>query len=158
VNDLPMMQSSGRCSIARARTSWAAGCSTRAKSAGPKTRLSAHRYSCWLIRRAPWVRKGGTTFYFVTDGIERALEQARAAARGKDVRISGGADTIRQYFRAKLVDEITVHVGPLLLGRGLRLFDELGPAAQVDASGSPLVTHVRYRVSYSPWKADADSR
>jgi dihydrofolate reductase len=60
-------------------------------------------------RRAPWERPGGTTFYFVDDGIESALEQARRAAGGKDVRISGGADVVRQYLNAGLVDEI---IGP----------------------------------------------
>jgi len=78
--------------------------------------------------RAPWPRKGGTTFYFVTDGIESALAQAEAAAGGKDVRISGGAETIRQYLKAGLVEEITLHVAPVLLGSGARLLEGLGPA------------------------------
>jgi dihydrofolate reductase len=100
--------------------------------------------------RAPWPRPGGTTFHFVTDGSESALRQAKAAAAGKDVRISGGADTIRQYLLAGLVDEITIHVAPLLLGNGLRLFDTLGLAGirleQQEVVSSPLVTHINYRV------------
>lgn len=102
------------------------------------------------IPREPWPRKGGTTFYFVTDGIESALAQAEAAAGGKDVRISGGAETIRQYLKAGLVDEITLHVAPVLLGSGARLLEGLGPAdlglVQTGVSHSPLVTHIRYRV------------
>jgi dihydrofolate reductase len=68
---------------------------------------------------------GGTVFYFVTDGIEAALERARAAARGKDVRIGGGAATIRQYLQARLLDEMHVALSPMLLGRGEPLFDGL---------------------------------
>ena len=100
--------------------------------------------------REPWPRPGGTTFHFVTDGIESALEQARAAADGKDVRISGGAATIRQYIQAGRVEEITLHVAPVLLGSGIRLLDGLNSAdlelEQLNAVASPLVTHIRYRV------------
>jgi dihydrofolate reductase len=100
--------------------------------------------------REPWPRPGGTTFYFVTEGIESALAQARAVAGGKDVRISGGAATIRQYIQAGHVEEITLHVAPVLLGNGIRLLDGLGPAdlalEQLEVVASPLVTHVRYRV------------
>jgi dihydrofolate reductase len=69
--------------------------------------------------------EGGTVFHFVTDGIEAALERARAAARGKDVRIGGGAATIRQYLQARLLDEMHVALSPMLLGRGEPLFDGL---------------------------------
>ncbi|SME98239.1 dihydrofolate reductase family protein [Pseudogulbenkiania subflava] len=100
--------------------------------------------------REPWVRPGGTTFYFVTDGIESALAQARAAAAGKDVRISGGADTIRQYLAAGLIDEFTLHLAPVLLGGGVGLFEQLGPdqlkVEQTTVSHSPLATHINYRV------------
>ena len=96
------------------------------------------------------MRKGGTTFYFVTDGIDSALRQARAAANGKDVRISGGADTIRQYLAAGQVEELTLHIAPVLLGDGLRLFDRLTADSiaieQLQVSSSPLVTHISYRV------------
>jgi len=100
--------------------------------------------------REPWPRPGGTTFHFVTDGIESALAQARAAAGGRDVRISGGAATIRQYIQAGHVEEITLHVAPVLLGGGIRLLDGLSSTdlalEQLDAVASPMVTHIRYRV------------
>jgi dihydrofolate reductase len=73
--------------------------------------------------RPPLAMDGGTTFHFVTDGIEAALDQARAAAQGKDVRIGGGASTIRQYLRARLIDELHVAVSPIVLGRGESLFE-----------------------------------
>jgi dihydrofolate reductase len=100
--------------------------------------------------REPWVRKGGTTFNFVTEGIRRALELAKAAAGGRDVRIAGGADAIRQAFAARVVDELTVAVAPVVLGRGVRLFDGLGAddlaLDQVDAIALPGVTRLRYSV------------
>jgi len=104
--------------------------------------------------REPWPRPGGTTFFFVTDGIASALDQARAVAGGKDVRISGGAATIRQYVQAGCVEEITLHVAPVLLGTGIRLLDGLGPEdlalEQVEVVASNLVTHARYRVMPRP--------
>ena len=72
--------------------------------------------------RDPLEMKGGTTFHFVTDGIESALEKAKAAASGKDIRIGGGAATVRQYLRARLIDEMHLAVRPVLLGRGEALF------------------------------------
>jgi dihydrofolate reductase len=75
--------------------------------------------------RAPIAMEGGTTFHFVTDGIESALEQANAAARGKDVRLGGGAATIRQYLQAGLVDEMHVAIRPLALGSGEPLFRDI---------------------------------
>jgi dihydrofolate reductase len=75
--------------------------------------------------RDPIVMEGGTTFYFVTDGIESALEQAKAAAGKLDVKIGGGVSTVRQYLRARLVDEMHLAVSPVLLGRGENLFDGL---------------------------------
>jgi dihydrofolate reductase len=100
--------------------------------------------------RAPWPRPGGTTFHFVTDGIASALGRAKAAAAGKDVRISGGAETVRQYLQAGLIDEMTLHVAPMLLGDGLRLFDTLKPSdlklAQQGVRSSPLTTHITYQV------------
>lgn len=100
--------------------------------------------------RDPWPRKGGTTFFFVTDGIASALERAKAAAAGKDVRISGGAATIRQFIEAGVIDELTVHIAPVLLGNGVRLLDRVTRDAlelqQQTASSSPLVTHIRYRI------------
>jgi dihydrofolate reductase len=91
-----------------------------------------------------------TTFTFVTDGIESALEQARAAAGGKDVIVGGGADVINQYLAAGLVDELELHIAPLLLGGGARLFDGVGPDVtleQLRAVEAPGVTHVKYRVA-----------
>ncbi|HEX3687946.1 MAG TPA: dihydrofolate reductase family protein [Gaiellaceae bacterium] len=76
--------------------------------------------------REPLVKEGGTTFHFVTDGIESALEQAKAAAGGLDVGISGGADVAQQYLAAGLIDTMHIHIAPLLLGGGTRLFDEPG--------------------------------
>ncbi len=90
-----------------------------------------------------------TTFTFVTDGIEAALEQARAAAAGQDVLLGGGASMINQYLAAGLVDELELHVAPLLLGGGARLFEGVGPSLrleQVRAVEAPGVTHVKYRV------------
>jgi dihydrofolate reductase len=75
--------------------------------------------------RAPLVMRGGTVFHFVTGGIHEALERARAAAAGKDVRLGGGPDTIRQYLRAGLIDELHIAIAPVLLGRGERLFDDV---------------------------------
>jgi len=100
--------------------------------------------------REPVPMEGGTTFHFVTDGIESALEQARAAAGDGDVQIAGGADVIQQYLRAGVVDEFQVSVAPKFLGGGVRLFDGLGndeiKLQVVRAVESPLATHVRYRV------------
>jgi dihydrofolate reductase len=90
-----------------------------------------------------------TTFTFVTDGIGSALDQARAAADGKDVTIGGGADVINQYLAAGLVDELELHVVPLILGGGARLFEGVGPDVKLErvrALEAPGVTHVKYRV------------
>jgi dihydrofolate reductase len=90
-----------------------------------------------------------TTFTFVTDGLESALEQAQAAAAGKDVAIGGGASVINQYLAARLVDELELNIVPLVLGGGARLFDGLGPdleLEQVRAIEAPGVTHLKYRV------------
>jgi len=90
-----------------------------------------------------------TTFTFVTEGIEAALEQAKAAAGGKDVYIGGGADVINQYLAGGLVDEIEVHIAPLILGGGVRLFDGVGPDLKIEqlrAVEAPGVAHLKYRV------------
>jgi dihydrofolate reductase len=92
----------------------------------------------------------GTTFTFVTDGIQAAVEQARATAGAKDVHVAGGANVIQQYLGAGLLDELELHVVPLLLGGGVRLLDQVGDAPidlELDrVTGSPHVTHLRYRV------------
>src|SRR3954454_15030285 len=90
-----------------------------------------------------------TTVTFVTDGIEDALEQAREAADAKDVSIGVGADIITQYLAAGLVDELEVHIAPLILGGGERLFDGVGPdlkLEQLRAVEGPGVAHLKYRV------------
>ncbi|MEA2645012.1 MAG: hypothetical protein QOE92_95 [Chloroflexota bacterium] len=95
---------------------------------------------------APIEMSGGTTFHFVTDGIESALEQAVAAAGGGDVRIGGGPSTIQQYLAAGLVDELHVAIVPVLLGAGERLFDDRGGAAGyecVEFVSSPAALHAR---------------
>lgn len=100
--------------------------------------------------REPWVREGGTTFYFITEGVEKALERARAAAANKDVRVSGGADMIRQCLSAGVVDELTIHLAPIILGGGAALFDGMQPdelaldIASVHAA--PNTTHLTYRI------------
>jgi dihydrofolate reductase len=96
--------------------------------------------------REPLEMQGGTTFHFVTDGIESALEQARAAAGEKEVSLGGGASVAQQYLAAGLLDEIVVSVVPILLGGGARLFEDVGAAKleQVEAVGAPGVTHIRY--------------
>ena len=98
--------------------------------------------------REPLAMQGGTTFTFVTDGIESALEQARAAAGDRDVAIAGGASAVQQYLAAGLLDELYLHIVPIVLGAGERLLDGVGdPALQpVEVVASPAVTHVKYRV------------
>jgi len=91
---------------------------------------------------------GGTTFEFVTGGVEAAFERAHAAAGGRDVAVAGGASTVRQFLAAGLLDELYLHVVPVLLGAGERLLEEVGePTLEpVEVVASPAVTHVRYRV------------
>jgi dihydrofolate reductase len=99
--------------------------------------------------RDPLEKKGGTTFTFVNDGIESALRQAQAAAGGKDVGIWGGANTIQQYLRAGLIDEFQIHIAPLLLGGGVRLFDQAPADLELETTRvleSPMVTHLKFRV------------
>jgi dihydrofolate reductase len=93
-------------------------------------------------------KEGGTTFTFVTDGIESALEEARAAAGDKDVAIAGGARVAQEYLGAGLLDELQIHVAPVLLGDGVRLFEnEHAEIELVRVVESPVVTHLRYRVA-----------
>ena len=101
--------------------------------------------------REPLEMQGGTTFHFVTDGIESALTHAREAAEGKDVSLGGGAQAAQQYLAAGLLDEMEISVVPLFLGGGSRLFDNLGDAdvafGQVRVVDAPGVTHITYRVA-----------
>jgi len=98
--------------------------------------------------REPLEMAGGTTFFFVTDGIESALEQAKQAAGGRDVLLGGGASVVQQYLAAGLVDAFVLHVVPVLLGGGERLLENVGDlqVEQVRAVEAPGVTHIKYRV------------
>jgi dihydrofolate reductase len=98
--------------------------------------------------REPVEMEGGTTFHFVTEGFDKALEQAKAAAGDADVAIAGGASTVRQAFAAGALDEIMLDVVPVLLGRGERLLDGVeDPGLEpIEVLDSPHATHIRYRV------------
>ena len=99
-------------------------------------------------KREPWVRPGGTTFYFVNDGPEHALEQARESAGDRDIRISGGADVIQQYLNMGVIDELEIALAPVLFSSGRRLFDNLHealPQFRIDNVLNTLdATHLRY--------------
>jgi len=101
-------------------------------------------------RREPWERPGGTTFYFVNDGIEAALDRARKAAGDRDVRIAGGAETILQYLNAGLIDEFSIALAPVLFGSGIRLFEGVDASRvalrPVRAEPTQRVTHLTYAV------------
>ena len=94
--------------------------------------------------------EGGAAFHFVTDGIESALDQAREAAGGKDVALWGGGQVVGQYLAAGLLDELELHLAPVVLGDGSRIFDNLRDAEvqleQVRAVEAPGVTHLKYRI------------
>jgi dihydrofolate reductase len=106
--------------------------------------------------RETLVKQGGTSFTFVTDGLASAVEQARAAAGGKDVAVAGGGSTLVQVIKAGLLDQLDLHVAPVMLGDGMRLFDpavldlandeaiELTPTRIIE---TPEVTHLRYRIN-----------
>jgi dihydrofolate reductase len=100
--------------------------------------------------REPLEKQGGTTFTFVTDGIESALEQAREAAGGKDIALGGGANVAQQYLAAGLIDELQLNVVPILLGDGTRLFDNIASAGgklePIRVVETPDVTHLKYRI------------
>jgi dihydrofolate reductase len=100
--------------------------------------------------REPLVKQRGTTFTFVTDGIESALRRAREAAGGKDVALAGGANVAQQCLRAGLIDEMTIHLVPVLLGDGARLLHDVGGVdvalACIRVVEAPGVTHLTYRV------------
>jgi dihydrofolate reductase len=111
-----------------------------------------YHHSVFVLTRhagEPLEMEGGTTFHFISDGIESALEQAKEAAAGKDVSLGGGAAAVQQYLASGLVDEILISLVPVFLGGGSRLFDNLGEARprleQVQVVEAPGVTHIRYR-------------
>ena len=99
-------------------------------------------------KRQPVKMEGGTTFFFVTDGIESALSKAKEAAGDRNVKIMGGANTVNQYLAAGLIDELWLHIVPVTIGAGTRLFEgvpnlNLEP---IKVSGTSMVTHIRYKV------------
>lgn len=99
-------------------------------------------------KREPWVRPGGTTFHFVNEGPERALELARKSAGNRDVRIAGGANVIQQYLNLGVVEELEIALAPVLFGAGRRLFENLrepGSQFRIDSVvAGPAATHLRY--------------
>jgi len=100
--------------------------------------------------REPWRQNGSTTFYFINDGLESALEQAKKAAGDRDVRVQGGADIIQQFLNAGLIDEFTIHQSPVMLGSGIRLFDHIDidrfEFTIKNVQPSALTTHITYEV------------
>jgi dihydrofolate reductase len=99
-------------------------------------------------KREPWVRPGGTTFYFVNDGAESALRQARESAGGRDIRIAGGADVIQQYLNMSVIDELEIALAPVVFSSGRRLFENLHESVsqfRIDnVLDSPTATFLRY--------------
>lgn len=102
--------------------------------------------------RDPLPMDGGTTFTFVTGGIDSALAQAKAAAGERNVAIAGGAATVNQYLAAGAIEELRLHIAPITIGAGERLFDGVPPLnlKQLDARAASLVTHIYYRVDPAP--------
>jgi dihydrofolate reductase len=114
---------------------------------GPNPPYHAPTFVLTHHARDPIPMEGGTTFHFATDGIEDALERAFAVADGKDVRLMGGATTVRQFLAAGLVDEMHIAMAPLLIGSGERVFPESAPPAGyrcVEHTSSPAVVHLRF--------------
>ncbi len=99
-------------------------------------------------KREPWVRPGGTTFYFINDGTAQALKLARESAGSRDIRIAGGADVIQQYLNLGAVDELEIALAPVFFGGGRRHFENLGepgPQFRIDkVLDGPAATHLRY--------------
>ena len=116
----------------------------------PNDLYKADVYVLTHEKREPWVQEGSTTFYFINDGIETALERALQSAKGKDVRIQGGANTIQQFLNAGLVDEFFIHIAPVFLGSGIRLFDGIDKNKYdlkiAEVTTSNLVTHLKYKL------------
>lgn len=117
----------------------------------PEDLYKADVYVLTHEKREPWVQKGTTTFYFINDGIQSALEKARQSAKGKDIRIQGGANTIQQFLNAGLIDEFFIHIAPVFLGSGIRLFDGIDKDIYnieiVEVIPSNLTTHLRYKLT-----------
>jgi len=119
----------------------------------PNDLYKADVYVLTHQKREPWVQKGTTTFYFINDGIESALDKARQSAQGKDIRIQGGANTIQQYLNAGLVNEFFIHIAPVFLGSGIRLFEGIDKDKYdlqiTEVIPSDLTTHLRYKLTKS---------
>ena len=117
----------------------------------PEDLFKANVYVLTHEKRESWVQKGTTTFYFINDGIQSALEKAKQSAKGKDIRIQGGADTIQQFLNAGLIDEFFIHIAPVFLGSGIRLFDgidkDIYDIKIVEIIPSDLTTHLRYKLT-----------
>jgi dihydrofolate reductase len=116
---------------------------------GPEPPYHAPVFVLTHYQRDSLVMDGGTTFHFVTDGIEAALEQASAVPGDANVAIAGGASTVNQYLAAGLLDELRLHITPFTVGAGTRIFDGVPPLKfeQVSSRAASLVTHVTYRVA-----------
>lgn len=114
----------------------------------PEDLYKANVYVLTHEKREPWIQKGSTKFYFVNDGIDSALKKARISAKQKDIRILGGAYTIQEYLNASLVDELNIHIAPVLLGSGIRLLDNINPNLYTleikEVIPSLGVTHIYY--------------
>lgn len=117
----------------------------------PEDLYKADVYVLTHEKREPWIQKGTTTFYFINDGIESALVKAKKSAKGKDIRIQGGADTIQQFLNAGLVDECIIHIAPVIIGSGIRLFDKIDKnifnIEIIEVIHSSMVTHIRYKLT-----------
>lgn len=117
----------------------------------PEDLYEADVYVLTHEKREPWIQKGTTVFYFIHDGIHSALEKARKSANGKDIRIQGGANTIQQFLNAGLVDEFFLHIAPVFLGSGIRLFDSIKKDNYdiqiVEVIPSNYTTHLRYKLT-----------
>jgi dihydrofolate reductase len=101
-------------------------------------------------KREPWGRPGATTFYFVSYNIKTVLEKAGEAAGSNDVRISNGAQTIQRYLNGGLIDEINIHIAPITIGKGVRLFENIEKekftVEIIDVTNPPMVAHLFYKV------------
>lgn len=117
----------------------------------PNDLYKADVYVLTHEKREPWVQQGTTTFYFINEGIHTALQMARESAKGKDIRIQGGANTIQQFLNAGLIDEFFIHIAPVFLGSGIRLFEGIDKDKYdltiAEVIPSDLTTHIRYTLT-----------
>jgi dihydrofolate reductase len=121
------------------------------KASWPEDLFKADVYVLTHEKQEPWVQKGTTTFYFIHDGIESALDKAIQSAKGRDIRIQGGANTIQQFLNAGLVDEFFIHIAPVFLGSGIRLFEGIDKDKYIlhimEVLPSNFTTHLRYKLT-----------